>query len=239
MTPPDARPPWTPAMLHPAFWLDGDNTVLSDGTVSEWTDTSGNKNHATQTTVALRPRVIAFSGGHQAIAFNGTTRLNVLDSASLRWNRDDFAVFAVLRYSGIVDPGNFAGTIYARVAAPEPSPGVHLLVTATPGSGFMVGTARNVRITSADAGYEGYKPHVVMFRRTGSRLDLRVDGVAAGSLSVAPDDVSARDENGFIGGSSGTAYINGDIASLLGIHATVTDAGASQIEAYMRTRYGF
>ncbi|WP_394824000.1 hypothetical protein [Pendulispora albinea] len=231
--------PWSPAMLRPAFWLDGDNVILVDGAISQWSDTSGNNNHATQTTVSLRPGVVTING-RRAVSFNGETRMIIADSASLTWGTDDFAVFVALRYTDINHPQKVAGVIYAKNASNSPFPGVQLFATGLP-SQFWAGTDADTRIKSTKSGAVGYadgQMHIAVLRRSGTSLELRVDGAVVGSL-VNTKDVNTSGFNALIGGAPDVEFLKGDIALLLGIHGTVTDAQEIQVETYMRNRYGF
>jgi len=51
------------------LWLRGDSIVLNGSNVSQWTDKSGNSNHATQTNASLQP-------AYQTTGFNGKPCLN-------------------------------------------------------------------------------------------------------------------------------------------------------------------
>ena len=69
--------PFSPSVLSPVFWLDADDdsTIIKDGAnlVSQWSDKSGNGNHATQGTSSDQPTHTANTlNGLSAMVFDGT-----------------------------------------------------------------------------------------------------------------------------------------------------------------------
>ncbi len=104
---------WTPASMDSAAWFDAADaaTITSDaGSVSQWSDKSGNNNHASQETTANRPTAgTATIGGLPAISFRAGLQqyLSAPDSASL--NLDDTGganVFAVFNFGEWIDQGS-------------------------------------------------------------------------------------------------------------------------------------
>ncbi|WP_394844313.1 LamG domain-containing protein [Pendulispora brunnea] len=235
---PDA-PSWTPANLFPDLWLDGDDVVVAGGAVTQWNDRSGKENHAVTAVTdsgARRPTVVEIHG-HKIVSFDGQSRLAVADTPSLQWGTDDFTFFVALRSIGLDDP-NF-GTIYARTTSTVPNPGVQLFMTRSP-STYLVGAEANHRITSLRSGYDDGLLHLVMLRRSGPSLELRVDGVLAGRVTTDPVSVNASDGNGTIGGArEGDKFLRADIAIILGVRASLAEADIAKVEAYVRERYGF
>ncbi|WP_394844314.1 hypothetical protein LZC95_45585 [Pendulispora brunnea] len=236
--------PWTPVNLFPAIWLDGDDIQETNGSVVQWTDKSGNRNDARQDTASLQPRAVVFNG-HKGASFNGATQLVVRDAPSLRWGTDDFAFFTVLRYTDALDP--LVGDIFVKDIGPEPYSGVQIFAT-TPknrdgGTGlpgeFLMGTGDVSRIKSADdRGYADGKPHVTSFRRVGTELTMRVDFRPSGSMTVSQVNVSAGGQDVRIGGNTSSQFLIGDIAELIGVHATVSDGDVTRVETYLKDRYG-
>ncbi len=237
----DAGQPWTPAALKPELWLDGDDVVMSGSVVARWKDQSGNGNDAlpgTNDSGAPTPPTIKAFQGHQAISFDGTTKMSIADVPSLRWGIEDFAIFAVVRYTGIVDP--WAGIVYLKTTISNPYFGA-MLWAQSPGS-FLLGTGSESRLPTAtpnDAGSDDGRPHLVMLRRTGANVDLRLDRASAGQIHVAPEDISAPGITAKIGGQDNIQFIKGDIAMLVGARGTVTDDDVAQMETYVLRRYGF
>ncbi|WP_394823997.1 hypothetical protein [Pendulispora albinea] len=234
LPPPDAPAPWTPAVLRPALWLDGDNVVTVGEGVTQWSDTSGYSNDVTQPTATLRPKVTAFGGGHQAVAFEGAQTMSIADSPSLRWGKDDFAFFTVLRFTGIKDTGDYAAIIYVK--APDGGgPGLRLFASKPPSQLWM--GVENDMLKSPNSGYSDGKVHVTVIRRQGSKLDLRIDSLTVGTMTATPVDISATGRNVLIGGSGSVEFLVGDIATFLGVRGAVSDESVAKVEAYLKERY--
>jgi len=162
------------------------------------------------------------------------------DKTSLQWGTGDFAVFTVLRFTQVLNY-QFA-IIYEKVEDNDPFNGPQLYVTLQPNSRFSMGINNLTRMPSTDAGYEDNKVHMAMLRRTGNSLDMRVDGAATGSpiADAGVVDVSASRSAALIGANR-TGEIQllvGDIATVIGIPHTVSDADVAQVEAYLKERYG-
>ena len=89
---------WTPDELSPLLWLDAsDETTisLSSGSVSQWSDKSGNNNHANQSTFANMP--IYATGelnGLNVVNFNGQ---KILTGTTAQY-RDLYMVFSLDYY---------------------------------------------------------------------------------------------------------------------------------------------
>ena len=66
---------WTPRLLpNVRLWLDVSNEssiVLNGSSVSQWSDLSGDNNHAAQTTATDQP-VLVTTGGPRRIVFSAT-----------------------------------------------------------------------------------------------------------------------------------------------------------------------
>lgn len=88
-----------------ALWLDAADRNTISSRVSQWSDKSGNGNHATQTTGANQPTInSAGPNGLTTIAFNGTSQFFSLpDSTRLDFPTNDFAIFAMVRVNPATD----------------------------------------------------------------------------------------------------------------------------------------
>ena len=92
---------FSPLDLSPCIWLDASvssSVILSSGVVSQWSDLSGNNNHATQSTPSLRPNYSS-----SGIVFNGINRR--LDGV----NTSIGFYIAVLTPSGMESYGSLLG----------------------------------------------------------------------------------------------------------------------------------
>jgi len=69
-------------------WYRADNTISSNGYVSEWIDLSGNGNHATQPTASLQP-LLNLSGfnGKPVISFQNSKYLNLPNCLNSSWGQ--------------------------------------------------------------------------------------------------------------------------------------------------------
>lgn len=98
-----AEEPWTPDMLSSVtldLWLDASDaaSITKDGSdlVSQWSDKSGNTNHATQATGSLQPEYSAAD-----VNLNGNPSIAPLDSADyLQLGSTALATFWALETSG-------------------------------------------------------------------------------------------------------------------------------------------
>ncbi|WP_394844148.1 hypothetical protein LZC95_44740 [Pendulispora brunnea] len=238
---PDASS-WTPANLFPALWLESDIVSGSNGKVTQWTDKSGKGNHALQPDAARQPKTTDFNG-RRAVSFGPKTILIIEDSASLQWGTDDFAFFTLVRYTGVDDAEH--ADLYTKNGFPDPYPGVQMVVTALADtdagrvSQFLMGTSNPSRIqTRKPGGYADGEPHLTSFRRLGSKLQLRVDFQPAGEMTLAPINVSAVGVPAKIGAQNESQWLLCDIATLIGVHATVSDDDVIKVETYLKERYG-
>ena len=103
----------------------------------------------------------------------------------------------------------------------------------------------SLKTLEADGGpYNDNVMRIVGVRKVGNKLELRIGGVA---VVVNPDvsgyDVTAANAAGtpsYVGGRDGANFQNleGDVAEMLGIKGTVTDFEQTDIEAYLKAKYG-
>jgi len=90
---------WTPASITTALWLDAADasTVTTvSGTVSQWTDKSGNGRHVTQSNAGLRP-AYSSTGGPNDLPRLYTTSQNKYLSRSSRFDVSGGFVIAVYK----------------------------------------------------------------------------------------------------------------------------------------------
>ncbi len=88
--------------------------------------------------------------------------------------------------------------------------------------------------------------HLVGARRTGSTLEIRVDGKVSGSMTNASvaADVSAVGWSGNIGqngyGTPGAEnqQLHGDLAEEVAVRGSLTPEELSDLEGYLKSRYG-
>jgi len=244
---------WTPKELGKqlVFWFDPTSlTPTSAGEVMAWIDLSSNGNHATPPTSDYAPAYDA-SGidGLPSALFSGPiTFLDILDSPTLEWGTDDFAVFAVVRATSETAPD---AMIYQKTG-PPPYDGPSLYLNTTkpvelPFAAAQVSGAVYVVSVAPPATYLDGVAHVLGARRAGATLEIRVDGAVSNSITspdVASVDVSAPGldaiigQNGYGVPSPEFQQLHGDVAELIGVHGTFADADVAMLERYLMSRYG-
>lgn len=231
------------------FWLDatkgiGVSDAGKDGATAivSWADQSALRNDALQPVAALQPVVVG--GAHPYVGFDGTDRIAIKDNPTIQWGKDDFAIATVVRYT---NPQPTFALVVGKydLQAPFPGPNIYANYFAPQPSTAMVGRIDgNHVVASSVTGCNDGKPHVVVLRRTGTGIDVRVDDKAsanaeAGAEAGGPIDVTAPDADIVIGNRpNGTAGLRGDVAEVIGIRGTVTDAEVSSLESYLRAKWG-
>ncbi len=238
---------FTPATLGGklVLWLEADpaKTLLDAGLVTTWTDQSGQSNHAQQGVPAHQPALTLDSGlsGKPALHFGGAQTLIIQDSVSLQWGASDFAFYAVMRY--VNTAANYA-IAYGKFSSTVSSPGFFLWA-AYPTTDSYVTRMDSITPLTADGGpYNDNVMRIVGARKVGNALELRVNGVVtASNPDVSGYDVTAANAVGipsFIGGRDSVNFQNldGDVAEMVGLKGTISDAEQTKIEAYLKAKYG-
>jgi hypothetical protein len=229
-------------------WLDAARGVTGSP-VTRWADQSGAGNDATQTVSGRQPALTASGiNGLPSITFDGaTTFLQIADSATTRWGTGDFALFVVMRGAPNVATN---AMLYNKSELPSPYSGINLLLSATRGS---VSAKASIQLdadfyaTSLDD-FDDADPHVLGGRLVaagaGALLEMRADGARQGMLSVtgainidAPGQPTIIGHNGYNPASGFQAY-KGDIAEIVAVKGTVSDAELASLEAYLTDKYG-
>ncbi len=87
------------------------------------------------------------------------------------------------------------------------------------------------------------KFRMVGMRRSGAKLELRIDGVStssddAGYSDGGAIDVTAPDASFYVGGRPIGGPMSGRVAEVIGIKGTLSDADVSALEAYLKSKYG-
>lgn len=101
---------WTPSEITTTVWLDAAdvNTIITDVGVSQWSDKSGNNNHATQVSSALQP---SYDGHNRRLVFDGAEWLLLPDSlASL----NSVSSFVVGQYLGTLSDPSSGYILFGR-----------------------------------------------------------------------------------------------------------------------------
>lgn len=164
-----------------------------------------------------------------------------MDQASLQWATSDFAVFTVIRHANAAAD---YGMVYGKWTDSPPYPGFILWASYPYGTTTTyVGRTDTAHELYADAGMNDLQWRLVSVRKTGTKLELRINGApAAETADVGPYDASAFDapgKNAQIGGRGTSAQnLKGDIAAMAAVKGTVADAELTEIEGYFKKKYG-
>jgi hypothetical protein len=139
--------------------------------------------------------------------------------------------------------------IYQKTGA-YPYDGASLYLNADKPSTTTLAAAQvsgQVYVVSASppATFDDGNVHLLGVHRTGTALEVRVDGVVNNSIvnaSVGSSDVSVAGTDAIIGqngygATAGHQQFYGDIAELVGVGAALTQTELGSLEGYLKTRY--
>lgn len=250
---PDTAQPFTPSTLgnRLVLWLDADRGFsIVDGGVT-WKDQSPEGNDAKQDDQTRQPIHVdggTFDAGtHGVLRFNANEYLQIADDPTLQWGTTDYALYAVMRHTN--DPAGAGkqayGIVYAKWTDTSPFPGMFLWANYPNGdvkNGYTTRTDE-VKFISTDAGYNDGVLRVVGVRKTGDKLELRVNGKKENELADAGGyDASAFSAPGlpaYIGGRPAAFQaLVGDIAEIVAIKGAVSDSEQANVESFLKTRHG-
>jgi hypothetical protein len=244
-TPIDAG--WSPANLAGlVLWLDAARGVTENGaTVSAWADQSSAKNNASA--APKEPAVVnAGIGGLPAMHFDGGgAYFSITDSASLQWATGDFLIEAVGR-CGPPGLGLLEG-VYSK-DLDFMTPGIRLNVTLSgPDAGVAVAKISEAIFVQGGVSHAfDMTPHRYVARRIGTMLQVSADGAVVGTVDAgATTDTSAIGAPALVGTRALVAdaapsdqFWNGDIAEIVAVKGTTSDADALLLDTYLKQKYG-
>jgi hypothetical protein len=246
----DTAQPFTPAALggRLVLWLDADRGYdLVDGGVV-WKDQSPEGNHAIQDTPARQPQRIdggvLDAGNRGVVRFAGNQYLSIADDTSLQWGAGDYAIFAVVRHTNNPSSGNPYAIVYAKWidTAPYTGPFVFANYPETVTSGY-VSRVDDSREARTDGGLNDGVLRLVGTRKLGNDLELRINGTKQDQIDAGGYDTaafSAFDASAVIGGRAAANFqaLEGDIAELIAVKGSLSDAEQTNIEVYLKARHG-
>jgi len=231
-------------------WLDAARGVTGSP-VTRWADQSGAGNDAAQTAAGSQPALTAAGiNGMPALTFNGqATFLRIADSATTRWGTGAFTVMVVARGAPNT---NTNAMLYQKSEADSPFNGLNLYLNSARASGSTTPAGIQVNanaytLTADDFGDD--QPHLFGGRlitagTTNGLLDIRVDGVRQGAVNFPdPVNIDAPGRDTIIGHNGynpapGLQAFAGDIAEIVAVKGTVSDAELASLEAYLMDKYG-
>lgn len=204
-----------------ALWLDaGLGVTESGGVVSQWSDQSGNANHAAQSNASLRPTVTTFSG-QPVISFNGSTQYVTLTS---NLTNVEATAFAVARYRD-TPTGSHRALLSARQNA--------IYATAPPNGEWAGYTG--TEISSGEFMTTALRVHT--FRRrneTTSNVAVRSAGVRR---AVGSNNSLVNRGQTDIGASVGVQHAPLDLSALLFFNRALSDGEVALVESYLKRRF--
>ena len=235
-------PLWTPDELDLAFWGDtldtsATNIVQSGGLVSQWSDKSGNGNHAVQSSGSLQP---AFNSGR--LQFNGTGKVFQVTNDPFKGMQNPCIVM-LGRWDGSVTWGN---TFVSYLGEGTVGWQVRQRGGNITDFGF---TLRSVpAVSSTDASISSTNTDFFIgstYRRDTDKRIIKHNGTQG---YIANDtgfvDYSGTDGRSAIGGrysanafTSPAANLNGSIKAMI-VLDNASDADVERLEGWMAWRYG-
>lgn len=203
-------------------------SMASTRIVSQWSDKSGNSNHATQSSPVARPSIGDRTiNGLPALEFHGVADAMPVNSSFLpisNGNNTNFYVYSLDNTTG--DQRIISGTAGSSFRW---------------GVGFNILTEGNVTtynntgsVPSVYSVTHNTSPHVAGFRRNGSTQQSFYDGNKGSS--VAATDLTMVSVG--LGKNAGGLFMDGLIAEVITYNRALADAEMNQIGAYINAKYG-
>ncbi len=228
-----ASTPWLPSQLNPQAWYDADDSttvIQSGGVVSEWRDKTSNNRHATQSSVGNRPTVVA----------NAMNTLNVINlngsNQFLNLNLDYLA--GVSHSAFIVTRATSYNNIYGAANGSAGASSLHV--------GFYSSSYYRMNYWGDDwngaigsqFNLSGGNVLNFVWQPTVSK-EIFANGSSQGSTTNAGTIASlSLAGGGRIGNIVGQGYYGGDIAEMVFITGTVSQANRQNMEGYLAHKWG-
>lgn len=233
---------WTPlGLANLGLWLRADKGVTQSGTVSAWTDQSGNANNASQGTSGNRPVYAADGGdGRPSITYDGTADLlEVTDSASIG-STTAFSVACWIK-TGATFPTD--GTIIAQWGATERflmrvETGGNLVVSVSNGS---AGTATLSAVLSASRNYHVGFTYDGAGSGNAGRLKVYLNGIQKSPTYAGTVPASTGNPTTILSiGSRNAAatYFNGSIDDIILVNGRALTEEEMLLHYWYRPRFG-
>lgn len=222
----DAPPPVTANLLA---WLDATNApsiVTIGGTVSQWSDRSGNGNHATQTDPDAQPATGARTiFGRNALQFNGTNQFLALPAS----------LYLLL--------GTGPSHVFVVTQSDSTGIGTEYLVNGTGSYAVAVnlGSSRlefrhHPSTTVLQSVTRDLTQHVVVMKRAGTALTTAYDAHTGGSGTGASNvTVTALAIGANASGAAG--FLDGLIGEILIYGAALNTSDEAAVMAYLKTKW--
>lgn len=217
------------------LWLmANDGVVLSSGNVSQWSDRSGNGNHAVQSNSSNRPGYSTSSINElPAVSFNGSSQYLSIPSGFSSFV-SGASIFLVVKPSAVsagarmIDLGNGATSDNINIQEP----------TNTGASLYVYSGSTPSSVTSSSAITLG-QFQLLEAVHDGSTTATILTNALQGAQSTSMNSITSvlRSSNYLGQGSAGGNYFNGSIAEVLVYNRAVTTLERSAIEAALINKY--
>lgn len=217
------------------LWLDSSNAGsinATAGAVNQWSDLSGNANHATATTTA-RP-------------VTGTRTINSLNALDF-----DGTNHALTGASGTYGLPNGANTLFVVHASDNTGDATqHLISGLNAGSSFRAGlrftatafesinrTTSLAVTTQSDARSTATK--LAGYRRSGTALTPFINGVQGTNAGNSENITLTTLALGAINAAAASNRFNGLLAEVLWYNSSLSDTDVNRVGNYLATKWGF
>jgi len=223
---------WTPSNTTTYYWANGSQVTLNKGAVIGWDDQSGNGRTVGASGTARPTVVSADLNGHDVLEFNGTSNgLTSDDASEFNFASSDFAVFCVHQRTG---ENSNVGSVYDMGQSVNDAYGIYYVFVGGFADTMPMFVGANTLHVETPAGTEVYCSAIV---DNGTNAFARLDGATVGN-PAAPDTSYTSSEPFTIGMTSvGTGFLDGKVAEVIVVEATLTDEDIQQIEGYLRAKY--
>ena len=170
----------------------------------------------------------------------------IADSASTQFGTGDFAIWTVARFNNNVMGG--VGTGLGVFTAKVPQQSINFSGPFLVGNAFnnnaivagLHGGVSNNNLLNQGAMYNDNTARAYAFRRSGTTLDLRVNGAVVQTMMQNGNiDVSAAQNPTRIGanGDANLERLNGDIAEILMCKGAISSQDLAGIDGYLKSKY--
>jgi hypothetical protein len=233
------------------LWLDAAKGVTQmNNFVSKWADQSGKGNDAQQPTGTRQPGVVANGiNALPSIHFNqGNQNGNVLiinDSATMQWGTGDFAVWVVARYNNATMNSFNTALMFSKTAQGMGGfTGPFLVGNYFANNQIVAGLQGGIsgnNVLQQGAAYNDAAPRAFGLRRTGTSIELRVNGAAVATVMQNGNvDVSTPTTPARIGADDTQAQfrrMNGDISEVIGCKGAISAQDLAGVDGYLKGKY--
>ena len=227
---------WTPGEIATQLWLDaGDaaSVTESGGSVSQWSDLSGNANHATQGTASAQP---TYTAG--VITFDGSNDFMNVPHGVLPDPTTASMVFFVGLQSDLAARGGFLSN--GRFGSVRQSytfrTSDHTLAEASVDAvWYSWGDDLNVVLSTPCTSLGLY---AIDLSVTGSSVNVYQNGTLEATKSSFTGTANAGTELGILGSGNSADFLDGEIRELVVVNGEPTTAERQKIEGYLAWRHG-